>query len=219
MARPTTRREVMSIEVANRRRRCLSRPDRYWSGDRVLVHESLAEEFTRKFTAKAASLRDGDPAHPHPVIGPLVSAEAAQRVARLVCDAVAKGTTVLVGRGRTGGRRAPGHGAHRRTDGCRAVLRRGVRAGVRVVAVANDTDHGLTCGIITENATHGLAVARRIRTGIVHVSDQSVADEPQAPFGGVKTSGYGRFGGRWGVEAFSNPRWVTIATQHADYPF
>ncbi|MEU1598100.1 aldehyde dehydrogenase family protein, partial [Streptomyces sp. NPDC005708] len=77
--------------------------------------------------------------------------------------------------------------------------------------------HG--CGIITENATHGLAVARRVRTGIVHINDQSVADEPQAPFGGVKASGYGRFGGRWGIEAFSNTRWVTLATRHAHYPF
>jgi acyl-CoA reductase-like NAD-dependent aldehyde dehydrogenase len=87
------------------------------------------------------------------------------------------------------------------------------------VKLANDTDNGLTCGIITENATHGLTVARRVRTGIVHVNDQSVADEPHAPFGGVKASGYGRFGGRWGIEAFSSTRWVTIATQQAHYPF
>ena len=87
------------------------------------------------------------------------------------------------------------------------------------VALVNATEHGLTCGIITENATHGLAVARRVRTGIVHVNDQSVADEPQAPFGGVKASGYGRFGGRWGIEAFSDTRWVTLAAEHAHYPF
>ena len=87
------------------------------------------------------------------------------------------------------------------------------------VAVANDIYNGLTCGIITENATPGLAVARRIRTGIVHVNDQSVADEPMAPFGGVKASGYGRFGGRWGIEAFSNTRWVTIAGQQSHFPF
>jgi vanillin dehydrogenase len=53
----------------------------------------------------------------------------------------------------------------------------------------------------------------------VHINDQSVADEPHAPFGGVKASGYGRFGGRWGIEAFSNACWVTIATQQAHYPF
>jgi acyl-CoA reductase-like NAD-dependent aldehyde dehydrogenase len=198
------------------------------SGDRILVHESLAEEFTRKFTAKVASLHAGDPAHPHTVVGPLVTASAAQRVAALVEDAVAKGATVLTGGGR------PERAVHA------ATVLTGVPKDADLyyaeafgpvcvvetfsdddtaVSVANDTDNGLTCGIITENATHGLSVARRVRTGIVHINDQSVADEPQAPFGGVKASGYGRFGGRWGIEAFSNTRWVTIATQQAHHPF
>lgn len=87
------------------------------------------------------------------------------------------------------------------------------------VAQANDSDHGLTAGVITENGTHGLRVARRVRTGIVHVNDQSVADGPQAPFGGFKSSGHGRFGGRRGIGAFSNTRWVPLATEQAHYPF
>ncbi|MFF0026290.1 aldehyde dehydrogenase family protein [Streptomyces sp. NPDC005496] len=198
------------------------------SGDRILVHESLGEEFTRKFTAKVASLRAGDPGHPHTVVGPLVTASAARRVTALVEDAVAKGATVLTGGGEPDGAVHP------------ATVLTGVPKDAELyyaeafgpvcvvetfadddsaVAVANDTDNGLTCGVITENATHGLAVARRIRTGIVHINDQSVADEPHAPFGGVKASGYGRFGGRWGVEAFSSTRWMTIATQQAHYPF
>ncbi|MFJ2828125.1 aldehyde dehydrogenase family protein [Streptomyces sp. NPDC087263] len=198
------------------------------SGDRILVHESLAEEFTQKFVAKVAQLQAGDPAHPHTVVGPLVSAAAAQRVAGLIKDAVAKGATVLTGGGEPEG---AVHPATVLTDvtkdadiyyaeafGPVCVIETFADDSV-AVAVANDTDNGLTCGVITENATHGLAVARRIRTGIVHINDQSVADEPHAPFGGVKASGYGRFGGRWGLEAFSNTRWVTIATQQAHYPF
>ncbi|KUN29760.1 salicylaldehyde dehydrogenase [Streptomyces antibioticus] len=198
------------------------------SGDRILVHESLAEEFTQKFTAKVASLQAGDPGHPHTVVGPLVSTQAAQRVAGLVADAVAKGARVLVGGGEPEGAVHP------------ATVLTGVPKEAQLyasesfgpvcvvetfadddaaVALANDTEHGLTCGIITENATHGLTVARRIDTGIVHINDQSVADEPQAPFGGAKASGYGRFGGRWGIEAFSNTRWLTIATQQAHFPF
>ncbi|MEU6318529.1 aldehyde dehydrogenase family protein [Streptomyces sp. NPDC047009] len=197
------------------------------SGDRILVHESLAEEFTEKFVQKVASLRAGDPAHPRTVVGPLISARSAQRLAALVKDAVAKGADVLTG-GEPEGAVYP------------ATVLTGVPKDAELyftesfgpvcvletftdddtaVALANDTENGLTCGIITENATHGLAVARRVRTGIVHINDQSVADEPQAPFGGVKASGYGRFGGRWGIEAFSNTRWVTLATRHAHYPF
>ncbi|WP_329071299.1 aldehyde dehydrogenase family protein [Streptomyces sp. NBC_01429] len=198
------------------------------SGDRVLVHDSLAAEFTRRFTAKAATLRAGDPGDPHTVVGPLISASAAERVAALVEDAVARGATVLTGGGRPEGAVHP------------ATVLTGVPKDAELhyaeafgpvcvldtfadddtaVALANDTENGLTCGIITENATHGLAVARRVRTGIVHINDQSVADEPHAPFGGVKASGHGRFGGRWGIEAFSSTRWVTIATQRAHYPF
>ncbi|MFF5493954.1 aldehyde dehydrogenase family protein [Streptomyces aquilus] len=198
------------------------------SGDRILVHESLAEEFTRKFAAKAASLPSGDPSDPHTVVGPLVAASAARRVARLVEDAVAKGATVLTGGGEPDGAVHPATVLtdvpkdaelyHAEAFGPVCVVET-FADDATAVAVANDTDNGLTCGIITENATHGLAVARRIRTGIVHINDQSVADEPQAPFGGFKASGYGRFGGRWGIEAFSNTRWVTIATQQAHYPF
>ncbi|MCX5329410.1 MULTISPECIES: aldehyde dehydrogenase family protein [unclassified Streptomyces] len=198
------------------------------SGDRILVHESLAEEFTRKFTAKTASLQAGDPNHPHTVVGPLVAASAAQRVAALVEDAVAKGAKVLTGGGKPDGAVHPATVLtdvpkdaeiyHAEAFGPVCVVET-FSDDDTAVAVANDTENGLTCGIITENATHGLAVARGVRTGIVHINDQSVADEPQAPFGGFKASGYGRFGGRWGIEAFSNTRWVTIATQQAHYPF
>jgi vanillin dehydrogenase len=198
------------------------------SGDRILVHESLAEEFTQKFTAKVAALPHGGPEEPTTVIGPMVNAASAERVAALVRDAVGKGADVLTGGG------APENAVHP------ATVLTGVTPGMELyhgeafgpvcaiatftgddeaVALANDTEHGLTCGIITENGTHGLSVARRIRTGIVHVGDQSVADEPQVPFGGFKASGYGRFGGRWGIEAFSNTRWVTVAARHAHYPF
>ncbi|MFE9094492.1 aldehyde dehydrogenase family protein [Streptomyces sp. NPDC007264] len=198
------------------------------SGDRILVHASLAEEFTQKFVAKVAALGTGDPTHPRTVVGPLVSTAAAQRVAALVQDAVARGATVLTGGGEPEGAVHPAtvltgvpeeadlH--HAEAFGPVCVLDT-FTDDDSAVAVANDTDNGLTCGIITENATHGLAVARRVHTGIVHINDQSVADEPHAPFGGVKASGYGRFGGRWGIEAFSNTRWVTIATQQPHYPF
>ncbi|MFJ5265187.1 aldehyde dehydrogenase family protein [Streptomyces sp. NPDC088387] len=198
------------------------------SGDRILVHTSLAEEFTRKFAAKAAALQAGDPGDPRTVVGPLVSTGAAARVAGLVEDAVAKGAGVVVGGGAPDG---AVHPATVLTDVPKdaAIYHTEIFGPVCVietftddntaVALANDSDNGLTCGIITENATHGLTVASRIRTGIVHINDQSVVDEPQAPFGGVKASGYGRFGGRWGIEAFSNTRWVTVATQQAHYPF
>jgi acyl-CoA reductase-like NAD-dependent aldehyde dehydrogenase len=198
------------------------------SGDRLLVHESLAEEFTARFTAKVSALPVGGPDEPGTVIGPLITPAAARRVAALVGDAVGKGATVLVGGGEPDGAVYPATvltGVTEEMDlhqteafGPVCVIDT-FTDDEQAISRANTTEYGLTCGIITENGTHGLQVARRIRTGIVHVNDQSVADEPQAPFGGFKASGYGRFGGRWGTDAFTNTRWVTLATEHARYPF
>jgi vanillin dehydrogenase len=86
------------------------------------------------------------------------------------------------------------------------------------VAVANDSPYGLTAGIVTRDVTRGLAVARRLRTGIAHVNDQSVDDDPIAPFGGLGDSGYGRFGGRAGVEAFTDLRWITVQQRPKQFP-
>lgn len=177
------------------------------SGDRILVHESIAEDFTAKFTAKVAGLPAGDPADPGTIIGPLIGEDAARRVAGAVHPA-----TVL------SGVTSDADLHHDEAFGPLCVIAT-FADDDEAVALAGDTDHGLTCDILTENGTHGLAVAGRIRTGIVHINDQSVADEPQAPFGGTKASGYGRFGGRWATEAFTITRWVTLATEHAPYPF
>jgi acyl-CoA reductase-like NAD-dependent aldehyde dehydrogenase len=191
------------------------------SADRILVHESVAEEFTAKFAAKVASLPHGDPTDPGTVIGPVITPRAADRVAALVAEAVDAGARV----------RAGGDGAATVLDGVTpdmrifteeifgpAVVVTTVANDDEAVAIANNTEHGLTAGILTEDARRGLALARRIHTGIVHVGNQTVDDEPQVPFGGVKASGYGRFGGRWGIEAFSATRWVTVAGGHGHYP-
>ncbi len=198
------------------------------SGDRILVHESCADEFSEKFAAKVAQLPPGLPDDPGAAVGPLVNIAAAERVAGLVSDAVTRGATVVAGGGAPDGplhpptvlsdvpREADLHYAEAFGPICVIDT---FASDDEAVAKAGDTDNGLTAGIITENPAHGLAVARRIKTGIVHINDQTVDDEPQAPFGGFGASGYGRFGGRWAIEAFSNTRWVTMATQHTRYPF
>jgi acyl-CoA reductase-like NAD-dependent aldehyde dehydrogenase len=91
---------------------------------------------------------------------------------------------------------------------------------VERVDMANNTEYGLIGGVITRDLSAALDAASRVRSGIIHINDQSIADEPMAPFGGVKTSGYGKFGGTVGIESFTEQRWVTI--QHSGrptYPF
>jgi acyl-CoA reductase-like NAD-dependent aldehyde dehydrogenase len=84
---------------------------------------------------------------------------------------------------------------------------------------ANATGYGLSAGIITGDNQRGFELAQRIDSGIVHVNDQTVGDEPQMPFGGVKDSGWGRFGGRAAVEEFTELRWVTIQAGARHFPF
>ncbi|SEQ21392.1 aldehyde dehydrogenase family protein [Lentzea albida] len=192
------------------------------STDRVLVHRSVAEEFTAKLAAKVGSLPHGDPADPGTVIGPVINPRAASRVAALVAEAVESGARVRAGG--NGGATVldevtPQMRVFREEIFGPAVVVVPVADDDEAVAIANDTEHGLTAGILTEDSRRGLGLAQRIRTGIVHVGNQTVDDEPQAPFGGVKSSGYGRFGGRWGIEAFSATRWVTVASRHGHFPF
>jgi vanillin dehydrogenase len=198
------------------------------SADRVIVHRSLADEFTARLAQKASQLPSGDPRDAGTLIGPLITAGAAERVADLVDEATATGAKVQAGGGRPDGAVYP------------ASVVSDVRSDMRIdteeifgpvctvftvddedqaVAVANESAYGLAAGVLTEDVRRGFEVARRLHTGIVHVNDQPVDDEPQAPFGGVGESGYGRFGGRAGVDAFTDLRWITVQTGHRPFPF
>jgi len=86
------------------------------------------------------------------------------------------------------------------------------------VELANDSDYGLSAAVFTRDTARGIRIARQIKSGICHINGATVHDEAQMPFGGMKASGYGRFGGKAGVEAFTELRWVTIATQPDHYP-
>ncbi len=199
------------------------------SADRIIVDRSIAEEFTEKLVAKVASLPAGDPTDPSTVIGPQVNVRAAERQFALVQDAVEKGATV-----HTGGTKPDGAlleatvlsditrdmRMHREEIFGAATAVYTVDGPDEAVALANETEYGLTAGVIAEDLRAGWSVAERIKTGIVHVNDQSVNDEPFAPFGGVQSSGYGKFGGDAGIDSFTEMRWMTVQKDgHAGYPF
>lgn len=198
------------------------------SADRILVPEPLRAEFLERFAAKVQALPWGSPDDPSTVVGPLVNRGAAERVGELVEDAVTGGAKLHCGGGAAEGALyrptvlsgvEPRHRIYaEETFGpVSAVI--GYDDVDEAVRVVNDTPFGLTAGVITEDVRRGWSLAQRLETGIVHINDQSVADDPQAPFGGVKESGYGRFGGRHGVEAFTDTRWITFRENQAQYPF
>jgi acyl-CoA reductase-like NAD-dependent aldehyde dehydrogenase len=197
------------------------------SVDRVIVQNGIADAFTEAFLAKVRELGQGAPEGEHTLVGPMINARAAQRVAALVADAVDKGATVLHGGGPADGAFYPATVLTDVTPDMRiyyeevfgpvaTVFRVGTED--EAVELANDTEYGLSSAVYTENAGRGLAVARRLRHGNVHINDHSVADEPQAPVGGVKDSGFGHFGSDWGAEFFTETRWITLADRHSTYP-
>jgi acyl-CoA reductase-like NAD-dependent aldehyde dehydrogenase len=194
---------------------------------RILVERPLAEEFAARLAAKTEGLKAGDPSEPDTIIGPLITPSALETVAGRVRDAVAGGARVLAGGEAVG----PCYRATLITDVPRdselATLETfGPVAAIEVVGDAdeavrraNETTYGLTAAVITGDPDRGLAMAERLQAGIVHVNEQTVGDEPQMPFGGVKDSGWGRFGGAAAIEEFTELRWVTVQSGSHPYPF
>lgn len=196
------------------------------STERIIVVEPVADVFVARLAARAAALPWGDPAG-EVVLGALVSPESGAKMAALIADATAGGATLVAG--------GQGEGALHS-----ATLLDGVRPGMRIYAeesfgpvksiirvadadeavrVANDTDYGLSAAVFCQDITLALSVAGRLQSGICHINGPTVSDEPQMPFGGVKASGFGRFGGQAGMSEFTELRWITIEDPRQTYPF
>ncbi|HXY80380.1 MAG TPA: aldehyde dehydrogenase family protein [Gaiellaceae bacterium] len=198
------------------------------SARRIIVERPIAEEFTARLAAKTKTLKAGDPNEPDTVVGPLINDGALQLVQERVQDAVAKGATVLAGGEAVGPcfqatliADVPEDSDLARHETFGPVLAvEVVDSAEEAVARANATSYGLSAGILTADTDRGFALAQQIESGIVHVNDQSVGDEPQMPFGGVKDSGWGRFGGQAVVDEFTELRWITVqgGTGHP-FPF
>jgi acyl-CoA reductase-like NAD-dependent aldehyde dehydrogenase len=196
------------------------------SVEKIVLHQKIANEFTERFVAMAKSLKSGDPKEPGNVIGPIINQKQLDKIAWPVDDAVKKGAKLLAG----GSHRGLYYEATVLSDVTRemSVYRDEtfgpvaplvtVQSDDEAVAVANDTEYGLSAGIITRDEQRGLAIARRLQTGIAHINDSSVNDEPWVPFGGVKSSGVGRHGGSGSVHAFTETRWITADRGGRPFP-
>jgi acyl-CoA reductase-like NAD-dependent aldehyde dehydrogenase len=196
------------------------------STERVVIDKSVADDFSQKLAAKATSLPYGDPRDEGTAIGPVINAGAVERIRGLLEDAKAKGARVLAG-GEVEG----------------SVVQPTVLAGVtpemkiyyeesfgpiacivevddadEAVAVANDTEYGLAAAVFSRDVGAAMDIARRIESGICHINGSTVHDEPQMPFGGVKGSGWGRFGGEAALQEFTELRWISVQEGERQYP-
>jgi acyl-CoA reductase-like NAD-dependent aldehyde dehydrogenase len=196
------------------------------STERIIVHASVADAFVQKLAHKAKALTAGDPRTGANPLGPLIDPKAAIAVTSLIDDAVSKGAML-----------------HGEADHDKALMSArlvtGVTPDMRIyheesfgpvtavitfteeddaIRIANDTEFGLTAAVFTQNISRGLRVADQIDSGMCHINGPTIHDEAHMPFGGVKASGYGRFGGAAGISEFTELRWITVDTQQIHYP-
>jgi len=196
------------------------------STERIIVERPIAEAFTEKLAQRARALKVGDPRDPTTAIGPLINTAALDKVHGHVQEAISGGAELVAG------------GKHDRLVYYPTVLT-DVKSNMRVftdqtfgpvapiivvddaeeaLQVANNSKYGLSSGIITHDFNKALEMAQRLDTGMVHINDQTVNDEPQVPFGGVKGSGWGRMGGKAALDEFTELRWISIQRNQRTFP-
>lgn len=196
------------------------------STERIIVVDKVADEFAEKFGKKAGSMAAGDPRKGDTPLGAVVDQKTVSHVNALIEDAAGKGAKIIAG-------------GHAETVVMPATVLDGVTPDMNIYAdesfgpvvaiirakdeadaihIANDSEYGLSASVYTRDVARGLGIARQIQSGICHVNGPTVHDEAQMPFGGVGASGYGRFGGKAGIDSFTELRWITIETQKGHFP-
>ncbi len=196
------------------------------SVEKIIVDQSIADEFTKRFVEKVKTLNVGDPHEMGNVIGPIINKRQLDKIHGQVTDAIEKGAELLTGGEHDGlfyqptvlTKITPKMQVYKEeTFGLVAPIIT-VNGVDEAIEVANDSEYGLSAGIITRDEEKGLDVAYRLQTGMAHINDSSVNDEPHVPFGGVKNSGVGRHGGKASVDTFTELRWLTLERGGRHYP-
>lgn len=197
------------------------------STERILVDAKVADTFVQKFVAKARSLSCGDPRNGNVVLGSVVDLSTVKRVRRLIDDATSRGAKLLLG-GESKGTLMPAVVVDFVTPEMEIFCEESFGPSVAITRIKNDeeairlanqTEYGLSAAVFSRNISRALGVARQIQSGICHINSSTVHDEAQMPFGGVKGSGYGRFGGAAAIHEFTELRWITIQMTPRHYPF
>jgi aldehyde dehydrogenase (NAD+) len=176
---------------------------------------------------RASKLQMGDPSTDKGnIIGPLINDKQAAKVKAQLDDAVARGAKVHLG-GKVEGRYVqptiltgvtPEMKIYQEETFGPVVPVIPFRSDEEAIRLANDSEYGLSSGVMTGDEQRGLAIANKLDTGNCHINCSSVNDEPHVPFGGFKASGSGKHGGRWSVETFTETRWITLDRGGRPYP-
>ncbi|MDL2252901.1 aldehyde dehydrogenase family protein [Ruminococcaceae bacterium OttesenSCG-928-I18] len=190
--------------------------------NRIIVLDSVYDKFAQAFAEEAKHLPVGDPADPDTFIGPIINKGQIEQIEGYVKATKDAGAKVLL-EGKTEGRlvypwlfteatnEMPA--AKNEVFGPVCCLLR-AKGEAEAIALANNTQYGLSGSVFTKDLYHGMQVARQIESGMVHVNDQSINDEPHVMFGGEKQSGVGRFNAQWVVDKFTTEKWVSVQSEY-----
>ncbi|MBZ6489480.1 aldehyde dehydrogenase family protein [Priestia aryabhattai] len=194
--------------------------------NRIIVDQAVHDEFVEKFTEVVKGLKAGDPADPATFVGPLINEEQVERIKQEIEDSVAQGARIHLEGTTVHCLMHPVILTNVTNDmpiaqneifGPVAPIIKAVDE-EDAIQIANDSPYGLSGAVFTENVHHGVEVAKKIKTGMIHINDQSVNDEAHVPFGGEKDSGIGRFNGEWAIEKFTTVKWIGVQNGYREYP-
>ncbi|MGH2860647.1 MAG: benzaldehyde dehydrogenase [Solirubrobacteraceae bacterium] len=195
---------------------------------RHLVHESIADAYIEALTARASHLPVGNPDTEEVALGPIINEKQLGRVQRIVDETVSAGARATVGGSHEGLFYQPTVLAGVTPE--MAAFREEIFGPVapvttfasddEAVALANQTEYGLAAAVQSGSPVRAAGVADRLRAGMVHINDQTVNEEPPAPFGGFgASSNGGHFGGVANIELWTEWQWVTRRDAASPFPF
>ncbi|AIL62312.1 4-hydroxybenzaldehyde dehydrogenase [Pseudomonas alkylphenolica] len=195
--------------------------------NRIIVEDSVYDEFVNRYAERVKSLPYGDPSKPETVVGPVINAKQLAGLQDKIATAKSEGARVMV-EGEAQGNVLPPHVfadvtadmeiAREEIFGPLVGIQR-ARDEAHALELANSSEYGLSSAVFTSSLERGVKFARGIRAGMTHINDIPVNDEPNAPFGGEKNSGLGRFNGDWAIEEFTTDHWITVQHAPRRYPF
>lgn len=195
--------------------------------NRIIVHRSIYDEFVEVFRKKCQLIKAGNPSDPEVFVGPLIGRRQLDKVQTWIDESIREGATCIQ-RGKVEGTLMEPVILTNVTNDMpiaqneqfapvAAIIP--VESEEEAIKIANESDYGLSGSVFTKNVEHGVDVALQIKTGMIHVNDQSVNCEPTVPFGGEKSSGLGRYGGESSLDEFTTLRWVSVQKENRPFPF
>lgn len=197
------------------------------SANRILVQRNIYDLFIEKYKKKVSSLKVGDPRDPQTIIGPVVNDRQALNLEAIINDSIKQGASVILN-GKVNsnlveptilGDVTPEMVIAQEELFGPVVCVMPFNTEEEAIAIANDTRFGLSGAIHTSNVETGVEIAKKIHTGMIHVNDITINDEPIVAFGGENQSGIGRLNGQWSLDEFTTMKWISVNYGQRTFPY